>query len=61
MEQELQQLAASNSTKTCSDTFYICSAQANYGYIRVDFDSQRVEMGVRTPEEEEVMSHTVNY
>ena len=61
VEQELSQLAASNSTKTCSDTFYICSAQANYGYVRVDFDSQRVEMGVRTPEEEEVMSHTVNY
>lgn len=60
-EQELGQLAFSNSTQTCSDTFYICSAKANYGYVRVDFDSQRLEMGVRTPEEEEVMSHQVNY
>ena len=60
-EQELAQLAFSNSSQTCSDTFFICSAQANYGYVRVDFDSQRVEMGVRTPAEEEVMSHQVNY
>ena len=61
LEQELSQLAASNSSQSCSDTFYICSAEANYGYVRVDFENERVEMGVRTPVEEEVMSHQVNY
>ena len=61
LEQELTQLAFSNSSQSCSDTFYICSAQANYGYVRVDFETERVEMGIRTPVEEEVMSHQVNY
>ena len=62
VEQELVgQLAFSNSSQTCSDSFFICSAQANYGYVKVDFESQRLEMGVRTPAEEEVMFHQVNY
>ena len=59
--QELAQQTFTNSTKTCQDTFHICSAEANYGYIKVDFSSQTLEMGVRTPAEEELIYHRVSY
>ena len=63
LELVVGQLPFSNSSQTCTDrsNSFICSAKANYGYVRVDFDSQTVEMGVRTPAEEEVMFHQVNY
>ena len=61
LEEELAQQTFSNSSHTCQDTFHICSADANYGYIKVDFVSSSVEMGVRTPAEQEVISHKIHY
>jgi len=61
-EEELAQTVFSNSTKTCSQSdFYICSAQANYGYIDVNFSENTLRMGIKTPEEKEEMYHEIHY
>jgi len=61
-DEELIQESFSNSTKTCSQSkFHICTAQANYGYLSVDWESRSLKMGVRTPEENEEMYHTIHF
>ena len=61
-EMELAQDTFSNSTETCSrNPYFICTAQANYGFIHVDFDMEKVEMSVRTPAEGEQMTHIISY
>ena len=61
-EMELKQQAFSNSSQICSrNPYFICTALANYGYIHVDFENRSVEMTVRTPAEQEQMSHIINY
>merc|ERR1719500_1124870 len=61
-DEELIQESFSNSTKTCSQSkFHICTAQANYGLLSVDWESRSLTMGVRTPEEDEGMYHTIHF
>ena len=61
-EEELAQETFSNSTETCSSNkYFTCTAKANYGYIDVNFDQRTVEMGIRTPAEEEQISHKISY
>ena len=61
-EQELAQQTFSNSSHTCSNNdYFVCTAKANYGFINVDFEARMVEMSVRTPTEEEQISHTIKY
>merc|ERR1712012_13786 len=60
--EELVQESFSNSTKTCSQSkFHICTAQANYGFLSVNWESRSLTMGVRTPEEDELMFHKVHF
>ena len=62
VEAELAQTTFSNSSQTCSNNdYFVCTAKANYGFIHVDWEERRVEMSVRTPTEEEQISHTINY
>ena len=62
LDQELAHTTFSNSTKTCAGSKYnICQAEANYGYIHVDFEKKELKMGIRTPVEEEEMSHSIKY
>jgi len=61
-DEELVQESFSNSTKTCSQSkFHICTAQANYGFLSVNWESRSLTMGVRTPEEDELMFHKVHF
>ena len=61
-DRELAQQTFSNSTNTCSNSpYHICIATANYGYIQVDFNKRAVEMTIRTPKEDEQMTHIVKY
>ena len=62
LDRELAQQTFSNSTNTCSNSkFQICSAAANYGFLRVDFDRQILEMSIRTPVEDQQMLHIIKY
>ena len=62
MEAELAQKTAHNSTRTCSASpFHVCTAQTNYGFIQVDWAARTVQMGIRTPEEHQQVSHTIAY
>ena len=59
---ELAQEVFSNSSKTCAQSRYnICGAEANYGFIHVDFEKRSLLMGIRTPLEGEEMSHRIKY
>jgi len=61
-EEELAQAVFSNSSRTCSQSpFHICLAQANYGYVEVNWAERRLRMGARTPEEKEEMFHQIEY
>merc|ERR1712012_1176188 len=61
-DEELVQESFSNSTKTCSQSkFHICTAQTNYGFLSVNWESRSLTMGVRTPEEDELMFHKVHF
>ena len=61
-ELELAQETFSNSTSTCSNSpYHICYATANYGFIQVDFTKRALEMSIRTPKEDEQITHIVNY
>ena len=61
-EEELAQETFSNSSMTCSNNdYFVCLAKANYGFIHVDFDNQEVDMSIRTPAEEEQISHRIKY
>ena len=61
-DRELAQETFSNSTYTCSNSpFQICSAAANYGFLRVDFAKQTLEMSIRTPKEDNQMTHIIKY
>ena len=59
---ELVQQWASNSSRGCDGgQARICRAEANYGFIEVDFRARRISMGVRTPEEGEQSEHVIHY
>ena len=61
-DRELAQQTFSNSTNTCSNSpFQICSAAANYGFLKVDFDQRILEMSIRTPQEDQQMTHIIKY
>ena len=52
----------SNSTKTChGSNFMVCRAVANYGYIDVDWEGRTLEMGIRTPAENEQMYNKIKF
>ena len=62
IQSELAQTTFSNSSQTCSNNdYFVCTAKANYGFIHVDWEARRVEMSVRTPTEEEQISHSIKY
>jgi hypothetical protein len=44
-------VSASSENICTGDPFHVCSAQANYGGIEVDFSSSQVKMSIFTPHE----------
>ena len=39
----------------------VCNAEANYGYINVDWEERTLEMGVRAPVENEQMYNKIRF
>jgi len=62
LEQELAQSTFSNTTHGCSESdFHVCRAPSNYGFIEVDWSERRLLMGIRTPDDQEEVSHSIQF